>query len=222
MTAMEAFEEIRHDPRLPEIYEKIGEQLKEERKRREQFYRDMTPEQKIEFIDGEVILHSPAKNRHLDVTKYALKLIDTFVTIRQLGTVKCEKCLTVFPRNDYEPDIVYFGPEKAATLSADTMKFPIPDLIVEVLSSSTEARDRGINFTDYAANGVEEYWIIDPENEVLEQYFLEKGDFRLHIKASKTSHSLLQSRAIPNLEVPVEAIFDEAANLAALENLMAP
>ncbi len=41
-------------------------------------------------------------------------------------------------------------------------KFPAPDLIVEVLSESTEANDRGIKFEDYAAHGVVEYWIVDP------------------------------------------------------------
>jgi hypothetical protein len=39
-----------------------------EKIRRQQFYAAMTPEQKVEFIDGQVVRHSPARNRHLDVT----------------------------------------------------------------------------------------------------------------------------------------------------------
>jgi Uma2 family endonuclease len=218
MIAAEALEELRHSPRLPEIYQKIGEQLKEEHLRRQQFYRDMTPEQKIEFIDGEVILHSPARNRHLRVTKQVLRLLDIFVIKRELGLVQSEQCLTVFPRNDYEPDIVFFGSEKAATLSDRTFKFPVPDLVVEIFSSSTESRDRGIKFTDYAANGVAEYWIIDAENNSLEQYLLEGDDYHLQLKSGS---GILKSPVITGFEIPLEAIFDELANLDALEKLIA-
>ena len=70
MNTIEALiEPIRHSPRLPEVVTALSRQMEEEQRMRERFYRDMTPEQKIEFIDGEVVLHSPARNRHLDVTK---------------------------------------------------------------------------------------------------------------------------------------------------------
>ena len=36
-----------------------GSPSAEERKRRVQFYPEMTPEEKVEFIDGEVVMHSP-------------------------------------------------------------------------------------------------------------------------------------------------------------------
>lgn len=164
MDTLEALiEPLRHSPRLPEAVSLLQRQIEEERLLRQKFYEEMTPEQKIEFIDGQVILQSPARNRHLDVSKMAMKLLDTYVTIHQLGTVKSEKCLCVFPRNDYEPDLVFFGPEKAASLLPDTVNFPIPDLAVEVLSDLTEKRDRGVKFEDFAAHGVGEYWIVDAD-----------------------------------------------------------
>ena len=163
-------EPLRHSPQLVEAVDKLQEQIREERQRRERFYEEMTPEQKIEFIDGEVVLHSPARNAHLDVTLSLAVLLKTFVESRQLGEVKTEKCLCVFPRNDYEPDIVFFGREKAARFGDHTMKFPLPDLIIEVLSSSTEKRDRGVKFEDFQAHGVGEYWIVDAERSTIEQY----------------------------------------------------
>ena len=42
------------------------------------------------------------------------------------------------------------------------MKYPAPDFIAEILSPSTDERDRGIKFEDYAAHGVGEYWLLDP------------------------------------------------------------
>ena len=86
-------EPLRHSPQLPQAIAILQSQLEAERQRRDHFYRDMTPQQKIEFIDGEVILHSPARNRHLDVTVNVLQLLRTYVSINGLGQVKSEKCL---------------------------------------------------------------------------------------------------------------------------------
>ena len=59
--------------------------MEAERRRRDQYYRDMTPDQKFEFIDGELILHSLARNRHLDVTANVIQLLRTWVVNHRLG-----------------------------------------------------------------------------------------------------------------------------------------
>ncbi len=210
-------EPIRHSPRLLEAVELLNRQVENEQQRRQRFYQEMTDEQKVEFIDGEVVLHSPARNRHLDATLLLSTLLSSYVRTHKLGTVKSEKCLCVFPRNDYEPDIVFFGPEKAVALRPDTLKFPIPDFIVEVLSESTESRDRGVKLEDYAANGVREYWIIDSEHASVEQRLLRDTDYELVMKSSTGT---LKSQVVAGFAIPVEAVFDEAANLAALRTLL--
>jgi len=207
-----------HSPRLPDIAAVFNERLREEAERREQFYEEMSDDQKVEFIDGEVVMHSPARNRHL-TTKLALaKLLDTFVELHDLGAVRDEKCLCVFPRNDYEPDIVYFGAAKASRFQSQTMKFPVPDFAVEVLSDTTEHRDRGVKFEDYEAHGVQEYWIIDPAEgrEIVEQYLLERGSFQLRLKSGSGE---IASQVIPNFRIPIRAIFDPKENLATLKAL---
>lgn len=208
---------LRTSPLLAEAVAELSALLAAERQRRAKFYEEMTPEMKVEFIEGEVVLHSPAKNAHLDVTYNVATLIGTFVRAHHLGEVKVEKCLCVFPRNDYEPDVVFFGREKAALLSHETMKFPVPDLAVEVLSESTEERDRGVKFQDFEAHGVGEYWIIDAEQRVVEQYVLSQERYDLRMKSSS---GLLTSQALPGLQVPVEAFFDATANTAALRSLL--
>lgn len=218
MTSLESLvEPLRHSPCLVEAVELLSRQIAEERERRDRFYEEMTPEEKIEFIDGEVVLHSPARKRHLDASALLMNLLSNHVRMNRLGTVLMEKCLCVFPRNDYEPDLVYFGPEKTAALRADTMKFPVPDFVVEILSESTEARDRGVKFEDYAAHGVAEYWIVDPEAETVEQYLPGESGYALKIKAATGT---VTSEAIAGLTLPVRAIFDESENLAALRAWM--
>ena len=49
-----------------------------------------------------------------------------------------------------------------------------PPFVVEILSLSTESRDRGIKLTKYSAAGVQEYWIIDPYKERILVYLFDR------------------------------------------------
>jgi Uma2 family endonuclease len=89
--------------------------------------------------------------------------------------------------------------------------------VVEVLSESTEAQDRGVKFEDFATNGVTEYWLVDTEAETVEQYLLDQNQFLLAIKSGTGT---LTSRAIHGLVIPVRAIFDERENLEAIRSLL--
>lgn len=216
-TLNEVVEAIEKSPSLPAVIRRLSQRMQAEEAHRQEFYRDLTPDQKAEFINGKVELHSPARARHLKVTGWIHKLLDTFVELNNLGEVFNEKCLCVFPRNDYEPDVVFFDNEKAKTLAPETLKFPVPDLAVEILSESTEARDRGVKFEDFAANGVQEYWIVDAEKSVLEQYILQDGKFHLN---TRSGTGQLTSAVIHGLTLPITAFFDASANLTALRNMV--
>ena len=204
-------------PVLPELIQEAQRALGREGRLREKFYADITPEHKWEFIQGQVIMHSPALNRHLLATQRVFSLLNMFVVTQRIGQVRMEKAMTVFPRNDYEPDVVFFGPAKSASIEPDTLKFPIPDFIIEVLSPSTEGRDRGIKFKDYGLHGVQEYWIIDPIAETVEAYRLEEDSYP-PVAAQKDA--ILSSDVVPGFDISVRAIFDEEENLAALRKLL--
>ena len=204
-------------PVLPELIQEAQRAMGREKRLREKFYAEITPEDKWEFIQGEIVMHSPALSRHLVATKGIFKLMDAYVQVHALGVVHVEKAMTSFLRNDYEPDVVFFGTAKSALIRPDTLRFPVPDLIVEVLSPSTEARDRGVKFVDYALHGVGEYWIVDPVAETVELHRL-KGD--LYPPAPRQSEGELVSEIVPGFTIPVRAVFDEAENLAALKKIL--
>ncbi len=218
MNTPAALAEILQSHRLPEYASIIEQRLKAERDRRNVFYAEMTDESKMEFVDGEVVLHSPARNWHLYASKHLIVLLHSWVTRHTRGLVQIEKALCIFDRNDYEPDIVYFGPAKAALIRRDTLKFPVPDFVVEILSESTESRDRGVKFDDYAAHGVQEYWIVDPDEETIEQYLLSsEGTYNLKLKSASGD---IASTVIQGFVIPIRAVFDADANISALTQLM--
>lgn len=98
------------------------------------------------------------------------------------------------------------------------MGFPAPDFVVEVLSASTEASDRGVKFEDYARHGIREYWIIDCDEKTVEQYVLRDNETRYYL-AQKLAGGMIASLVISGFEIPVAAIFDDQANADAVVNL---
>lgn len=204
-------------PRLPFYTQQLQTLMETERARRERFYEEISEEQKVEFINGEVIVHSPVRFCHTLVGKHLLALLDVYVRKHNLGFVGHEKMLVTLTRNDYEPDICYFAPAKAQHFTSQQIKFPAPDMVVEILSPATEANDRGVKFEDYALHDVGEYWIIDPEEEFVEQYILQEGKYELAVKA-RTGE--LESAVLPGFVIPVRALFDEQVQFAALQAMM--
>jgi Uma2 family endonuclease len=213
----DVLEPLAKSPRLPLYLAELQRLVETEHQRRQRFYDEMTESQKAEFINGEIIVHSPAKYRHTIVVGNIHNLCNAFVRRHDLGFVGGEKMLITLPRNDYEPDVCFFRREIAGQFTPEQMHFPAPDLIVEVLSESTEARDRGVKFEDYADNGVREYWLVDPDRAHVEQYLLQSGRFDLHFKADTGE---IKCAAIPGLVISVKAIFDPTANQAALKAIL--
>ncbi|HEV7349499.1 Uma2 family endonuclease [Telluribacter sp.] len=206
------------DARL--VIERAQAILEGEAIRRKAFREWLTDEVKAEFINGEVIMHSPVKRRHLEASSNLFTLLRIYVNLHKLGEVDSEKALVGLTRNDYEPDICFWNKEIASSFEDDQMEHPAPDLIVEILSKSTVGRDRGVKFEDYAAHGVLEYWIIDPVRKGVEQYILDEGTMAFATAAVLYVGDSVEARSIPGFSIPVLAIFDKEENLKVLQHFL--
>ena len=209
--------ELLYSPRLPQLVKEFEAVLQAEGKKRQRFYDEISEQCKAEFINGEVIVHTPVKLRHSIASDNLFSLLHAYVRRENLGDVRHEKILVTFTRNDYEPDISYFCLEKSSEFTPDQMKFPAPDMVVEVLSPATEVNDRGVKFEDYALHGVSEYWIVDPQEEYIEQYVLRDESYELLVKVRG---GVITSQIIEGFEIPVRAVFDSQEQFAALKVVM--
>jgi alpha-L-rhamnosidase len=206
-------------PDLPVVFECIKTYLEKEAHRRQAFREWLDEDKKAEFINGEVFLHSSVKNSHLAVSEKLSCLLLPFVRMHKLGRIMIEKALVALSRNDYEPDIAFFGNDKARYFHDDQIIFPAPDFIVEILSKSTAKNDRGIKKTDYAAHGVREYWIIDPGRQTLEQFLRIENDTEFMPPNKLLPGQVVKSVVLEGFEIPVETLFDEAVCTKTLARL---
>jgi Uma2 family endonuclease len=179
MSAQTILETLLATPNSELIVAEYQMKIKEEKTKLAEFLNLIHENIKAEFINGEIVMHSPVMKRHWLASSKLSFFILQHVLDHKLGEVGIEKVMIDCTRNKYEPDIVFFKSEKASHFAQDQLLFPPPDFIVEILSDSTRQNDYHIKFQDYAAHGVSEYWIVDPEIQTIEQFQLQGNQFEL-------------------------------------------
>ena len=98
---------------------------------------------------------------------------------KELGMVLTSPIGVYFDIKRYfEPDLVFVSNENKNRIKENYIE-GAPDLIVEIISPSSVKRDRGYKFRQFALEGVQEYWIVDPINEMVEVYEFTFTGFQL-------------------------------------------
>lgn len=206
-------------PDFPVLLESLNSRFAIEKKRRNEFREWLTEDIKAEFINGTVVMHTPAADDHNEAVILLGGIANLYSTVRKIGKVRTEKALIGMRRNDYEPDIAFWRKEIADTFTPEMNVYPLPDLVIEVLSPGKEnhRRDKETKHSDYVAHGIPEYWIIDPKKRTVEQYLLSETaprEYELFKKA--TAHDAVESVTMLGFNILVEAIFDAEANANAI------
>jgi Uma2 family endonuclease len=102
-----------------------------------------------------------------------------------------------------QPDIlVYLRPERRGR------RVPIrqvtPDLVIEILSPSTQDRDLGRKAEIYASLGIQEYWPVDIENRGIAVLALREGRYE---SVAQITPGVIRSAIIPTLEIILAELF---------------
>ena len=77
----------------------------------------------------------------------------------------------------FKPDLIVVLEENSSIIDWRKGIYGAPDMVVEVLSKSTKKRDVTIKKDAYEANGVREYWIVDPWMKSIDVYLLHDSKF---------------------------------------------
>jgi Uma2 family endonuclease len=117
----------------------------------------------IEFIDGRLIVHSPAGLRHQQLFGFLYRLVGDFVEQRKLGEVLSGPfAMELSAERKFEPDLMFLSRRTLGNLTDDRLLGPA-DFAIEIASPSTAGYDRGEKRECYRVGGVREYWMIDPQ-----------------------------------------------------------
>ena len=130
---------------------------------------------RYQLVEGKLRM-APAPNRyHQRIVLNIAFLIQSWIEAGGDGEVNVAP-FDVYLDNEnvFQPDVLYFSPSNYGVLT-DAGCEGAPDLVVEVLSSRTREIDLGPKRKIYAASGVREMWIVDPEMRQLDLYRFADG-----------------------------------------------
>jgi Uma2 family endonuclease len=125
---------------------------------------------RLEYLNGEIFEMAGAGKRHNQISVNLIHLIVSQIRERQCTIYGSDMRIKISNENYTYPDVVALcGPEQFEDGTDDTLLNPT--LIVEVLSKSTEAYDRGAKFEQYQTiESFREYLLITQEPFRVEQF----------------------------------------------------
>ena len=125
-----------------------------------------------EFVDGRIIVHSPASLEHVDLSTFIVTLVKMFVDKHSLGKVLGDNFQTrLRPGLRRIPDLIFVSSANKVRITKTEID-GAPDLVVEIVSPDSVERDWRDKYFEYEKAKIHEYWVIDPGSERLQIYVL--------------------------------------------------
>jgi Uma2 family endonuclease len=161
-----------------------------------------------ELINGEHFVTPAPSWKHQVVAANLHRLLAPYVYEHRCGIALFAPFDVVFTRYDVvEPDLLYFSNARRVEVVTEKNAQGGPDLAVEVLSPGTRRRDETLKRRLYERMKVPEYWIIDPDRQVVKVFRLDAGKYRLE-ELTLGSQDSLTTPLLPGLSLPLAAIFE--------------
>ena len=163
-------------------------------------------ENRYELIDGELYMAPAPTWGHQRNKGKLYSTLERFVYANGLGEV-IDAPLDVYLSDEdvFQPDIAFISNERLDIIHPDGVH-GAPDLVIEVLSPSTERRDLILKRERYEMFDVREYWLADTIGKTITVLRLRNGVFE-HIGAF-TEGMTVETPLIPGLVVDVSEVFD--------------
>ncbi len=163
-----------------------------------------------ELIDGEHYVTPSPNMKHQRVSGNLHFLIRGWLEHHPIGKVFYAPFDVVFSRFDVvEPDLLYLSHARATEALTAANVQGVPELVIEIGSPSTRKRDETIKRRLYERTGVSEYWVVDPELDVIRVYRRDAGGFTRPVELPLEAKEVLTTALLPGLELPLERIFQD-------------
>ena len=133
-----------------------------------------------EIIGGEKFMAAAANLDHSGIITRLSFMFSNYFVIHRNGYVYSDNVNVYLSEgNTFIPDLSIVLKNREQILAGQKKILGAPDMVVEVLSRSTLKRDITIKKDTYEAQGVREYWIINPWDKSVTVYLLQDGKYFL-------------------------------------------
>ena len=158
---------------------------------------------KVELIKGVLYMSPPPGEVHDKACGCLIKQLQRALDQHGYsGAILVPRAAVWIDDDTYlEPDLMYVSEELEAQMEPGHRTRA--NIVVEILSASTETYDRKTKSDTYRAMGVGEMWIIDTEAKKVEVRSFEAGK-----NAVFKTTDVLQSQVLPKIDIPLATLFE--------------
>ena len=161
--------------------------------------------QRIELFDGDLVMAAMPALYHQRIATQLTLLVGPYIVKNDVGVLYGAPIDVVISEYVvFQPDMSFVQKSRLHICEKERMT-AAPDLVVEILSPSTEKRDRSIKLREYARGGATEYWIVSPESREIEVYCISPNGFQ-HVQTFGDQDTFNTS-LFPNLHFRVQEVF---------------
>ena len=160
-----------------------------------------------EVIDGEHVMSPPPNIRHQRISLTLSYELHRFLQEHRLGEIFVAPCDVVLSEFDVvQPDLIFVATAQAAIVT-DANIHGVPTLVVEILSEGNRKLDETVKRQRYEHYGIPEYWIIDPELELVKIYRLIDGRYGQATVLTHETQDILTTPLLQALSLPLATLF---------------
>lgn len=166
---------------------------------------------RIELMNGEAVMMAPPTRYHQGISGELHRQLANYLEGKGCKVYAAPFAVRLFQTSEDKPEDVRTVVEPDISIICDQSKLDdfgckgAPDFIAEILSPSTLRHDRVTKFNLYQEAGVQEYWIINPEDKSVQVFVLEKGRYKA--VDILLASGLLKVNVLDDCAIDIEKLF---------------
>lgn len=152
-----------------------------------------------EILYGEPVMHPAPTSIHQKISMEISRQIANYLDGKKCEVFAAPFTVRLFEKKDDRPENVNTVVQPDISVVCDLTRLDsrgyrgAPDMVIEILSPSTQRHDRVVKFNLYQRAGVREYWFVSPEEQTVQVFLRNDSGFLLpHESYSKTELARVQ------------------------------
>lgn len=169
--------------------------------------------ERYELLDGGIMMQAAPSADHQYISTALTSFLFLYLQGKQCRVYHAPFDVRLFEKEGDSPKNVYTVFQPDISVVCDRNKIDhrgckgAPDFVIEILSPSTAGRDWISKLNQYRKAGVREYWIVDPQNQLVHVFLLKDGQFFLRKVYSKTE--IAEVNILEGCSIDLNQVFPE-------------
>ena len=162
-----------------------------------------------QILNGVTVMAPSPFGFHQNIISNLVLLIGNHAKLHKSGKILTSPLDVIFEEgyNVLQPDLIYIKKENLSIFDSNGHIHGVPDLLIEIISASSVSRDTVEKFKIYEKYGVSEYWIVFPEQKVIEVFVLKDGKYSL-LCSTENSEGIVTSIVLQDFKINVDEVFE--------------